>query len=98
MFARAEYAEPLELQGTLRAAGDAAAAEQARRRFGGDWVELVLLPERAIHVVVGERLVALGHLHRAHAQWIAVEALRQAGRVADLAEADEQGPRRRRPQ
>jgi len=52
VFARAEYAEPLELQGILRAAGDAAAAEQARRRFGGDWVELVLLPERAIHWVL----------------------------------------------
>jgi hypothetical protein len=53
VFARAEYAEPLELQGSLRAAGDADAAEQALRRFGHDWVELVLLPERAIHWVVG---------------------------------------------
>jgi hypothetical protein len=52
VFARAEYAEPLELKGSLRAAGDAAAADQALRRFGPDWVELVLLPERAIHWVL----------------------------------------------
>ena len=52
MFARAEYAEPLELKGRVRAAGDEAATDQALRRFGRDWVELVLLPERAIHWVL----------------------------------------------
>jgi hypothetical protein len=52
VFARAEYAEPLELKGSLRAAGDADAADRALRRFGRDWVELVLLPERAIHWVL----------------------------------------------
>jgi hypothetical protein len=52
VFARAEYAEPLELKGSVRAAGDRAAADQALRRFGRDWVELVLLPERAIHWVL----------------------------------------------
>ena len=52
MFARAEYAEPLELKGSVRAAGDRAAADLALRRFGRDWVELVLLPEREIHWVL----------------------------------------------
>jgi 1,2-phenylacetyl-CoA epoxidase PaaB subunit len=52
VFARAEYAEPLELKGSVRAAGDRAAADQAVRRFGRDWVELVLLPEREIHWVL----------------------------------------------
>jgi len=52
VFARAEYAEPLELKGSVRAAGDEAASDQALRRFGRDWVELVLLPERAIHWVL----------------------------------------------
>jgi hypothetical protein len=52
VFARAEYAEPLELKGSVRAAGDRAAADLAVRRFGRDWVELVLLPERAIHWVL----------------------------------------------
>jgi hypothetical protein len=52
VFARAEYAEPLELKGSVRAAGDRAAADLALRRFGRDWVELVLLPEREIHWVL----------------------------------------------
>jgi hypothetical protein len=52
VFARAEYAEPLELKGSVRAAAGRAAADLALRRFGRDWVELVLLPEREIHWVL----------------------------------------------
>jgi hypothetical protein len=50
---RTAYAEPLELQGTVEAAGDDAAAAAAVDRFGDRWVELVLVPERAVHWVIG---------------------------------------------
>jgi hypothetical protein len=58
--ARAEYAEPLELKGSVRAAGERAAADQALRRFGRDWVELVLLPEREIHWVLRGPIEGVG--------------------------------------
>jgi hypothetical protein len=50
---RTAYAEPLELQGTIEAAGDDDAAAAAVERFGDGWVELVLVPERAVHWVIG---------------------------------------------
>jgi hypothetical protein len=52
VFGRTEYAEPLEFRGTVTAADQEAAAGDALRRFGSDWVELVLLPEDAIHWVL----------------------------------------------
>ena len=53
VLGRTAYADPLEHQGTLEAADDAAAARAALERFGDRWVELVLVPERAVHWVVG---------------------------------------------
>ena len=53
VFGRTSYPEPLEFQGTLRAADDAAAATAALERHGRRWVELVLIPERAIHWILG---------------------------------------------
>ena len=40
-------------QGTVEADDDAAAAAAALERYGDRWVELVLVPERAVHWVVG---------------------------------------------
>jgi hypothetical protein len=54
VLGRTAYAEPLEHQGTVEAADDGGAAEAALDRFGDRWVELVLVPERAVHWVVGD--------------------------------------------
>jgi hypothetical protein len=54
VFGRTEYAEPLEFRGTVSTADQEAASAEALRRFGGGWVELVLLPERSIHWVLRE--------------------------------------------
>jgi hypothetical protein len=54
VFGRNEYPEPLAFQGTVTAAGDEAAAGAALDRHGRSWVELVLIPERAINWVLGE--------------------------------------------
>lgn len=48
VFARSEYAEPLEFQGMVAAADGAAAALAAVEQFGRGWVELTLVPERSI--------------------------------------------------
>ena len=53
VLGRSAYPEPLELQGTVEAADAAAAAAAALDRFGDRWVELVVLPERAVHWVIG---------------------------------------------
>jgi hypothetical protein len=53
VLGRTAYPDPLELQGVVDAADDAAAAAAALDRFGDRWVELVLLPERAVHWVLG---------------------------------------------
>jgi hypothetical protein len=53
VFGRTSYPEPLEFQETLTAADDAAAARAALERHGPRWVELVLIPERAIHWILG---------------------------------------------
>jgi hypothetical protein len=54
VFGRTGYPEPLEFQGTVTAAGDEAAASAALDRHGRRWVELVLIPERAINWVLGQ--------------------------------------------
>jgi hypothetical protein len=53
VLGRTTYPEPLEHQGDLEAADDAAAAAAALERFGDRWVELVLVPERVVHWVLG---------------------------------------------
>jgi hypothetical protein len=53
VLGRTAYPEPLEHQGMVEAADDAAAAAAVLERFGGRWVELVLVPERAVHWVIG---------------------------------------------
>jgi hypothetical protein len=53
VFGRTSYPEPLEFQETLTAADDDAAARAALERHGPRWVELVLIPERAIHWILG---------------------------------------------
>lgn len=53
VLGRTAYAEPLEHRGTVEAADDGGAAEAALDRFGDRWVELVLVPERAVHWVIG---------------------------------------------
>jgi hypothetical protein len=53
VLGRTAYPEPLELQGVLEAGDDRAAAAAALDRFGDRWVELVLLPEQAVHWVIG---------------------------------------------
>ena len=56
VFARTEYAEPLEHRGNLEAADDEVAAKLAVDRFGEEWLELVLVPERDIHWVHREEV------------------------------------------
>ena len=53
VLGRTAYPEPLEHQGMVEAADDDTAAAAALERFGDGWVELVLVPERAVHWVVG---------------------------------------------
>jgi 1,2-phenylacetyl-CoA epoxidase PaaB subunit len=53
VFGRTSYPEPLEFQGTLTAADDDAAARAALERHGRRWVELILIPEAAIHWILG---------------------------------------------
>jgi hypothetical protein len=54
VFARTEYDEPLEYQGNLEAADGGAAGKLAVDRFGEEWLELVLVPERDTHWVLRE--------------------------------------------
>jgi hypothetical protein len=60
VFGRTEYREPLEFHGTLTAADDAAAVGSALQRHGREWVELVLIPERAIHWILGPSPAEVG--------------------------------------
>jgi hypothetical protein len=53
VFGRTAYQEPLEFRGMVQAADDAAAAATALARYGREWVELVVIPERSIHWVLG---------------------------------------------
>lgn len=52
VFARTEYSEPVEHQGSIQAADDEEAKKVAVERFGGEWLELVLIPERDVHWVM----------------------------------------------
>jgi len=60
VFGRTEYPEPLEFRGTLIAADDGAAAGSALERHGREWVELVLIPERSIHWILGPSPAEVG--------------------------------------
>jgi hypothetical protein len=60
VFGRTTYPEPLEFQGMVTAADDAAAATLALERYGRGWVELVLVPERSIQWVLGPEPVEVG--------------------------------------
>jgi hypothetical protein len=46
VYGRTEYAEPLVELGTVDGAGD------VRVAYDGEWVELVALPEEAIHWII----------------------------------------------
>jgi hypothetical protein len=59
VFGRTEYPEPLEFQGMLTAADDDAASS-AVERHGREWVELVLIPERSIHWILGPSPAEVG--------------------------------------
>ena len=52
VFARTEYGEPVEHQGNIEAPGDEEAKKLAVERFGEEWLELVLVPERDVHWVM----------------------------------------------
>jgi 1,2-phenylacetyl-CoA epoxidase PaaB subunit len=52
VFARTEYSEPVEHQGKIQAADDEEAKKLAVERFGEQWLELVLVPERDVHWVM----------------------------------------------
>ncbi len=52
VLARREYVESLTYQGRLDAGACEDPGALARERFGSDWLELVLAPERAVYWVV----------------------------------------------
>ena len=52
VFARTEYSEPVEHQGNIQAADHEEAKKLAVERFGEQWLELVLVPERDVHWVM----------------------------------------------
>jgi hypothetical protein len=54
VFGRREYAEPLRQEGVVEATDVSAASDAAVATHGLDWVEMVLVPERAIRWVLGE--------------------------------------------
>lgn len=51
VFARTEYAEPLQHRGEVEAANDEEAGKHAVERFGGEWLEMTLVPEEKVHWV-----------------------------------------------
>ena len=55
VFARTEYGEPVEHQGRIQAADDEEAKKLALERFGEQWLELVLVPERDVHWVMRQK-------------------------------------------
>jgi 1,2-phenylacetyl-CoA epoxidase PaaB subunit len=55
VFARTEYSEPVEHQGKIRAPDDEEAKKLAVERFGEQWLELVLVPERDVHWVLRQK-------------------------------------------
>ena len=54
VFGRREYAEPLRQEGVVEAPAASQASGTALETYGPDWVEMVLVPERAIRWVLGE--------------------------------------------
>ncbi len=52
VLGRREYVESLIYQGVLEAGAADDPGALARERFGSDWLELVLAPERAVYWVV----------------------------------------------
>ena len=60
IFARTEYSEPLEHQGNIQAADDEEAKKLALERFGEQWLELVLVPERDVHWVMRKEEAEVG--------------------------------------
>jgi hypothetical protein len=52
VLARREYVESLTYQGMLDAGAGEDPGALARERFGSDWLELALAPERAVYWVV----------------------------------------------
>ena len=44
VFARTEYAEPLEHRGDVEAASDGEAARLAQERYGRDWLAMARVP------------------------------------------------------
>jgi 1,2-phenylacetyl-CoA epoxidase PaaB subunit len=57
VFARTEYSEPVEHQGNIQASDDEEAKKAAVEQFGGEWLELVLIPERDVHWVMSKQEV-----------------------------------------
>ena len=49
VFARTEYADPLEHRGDVEATGDEEAAKLVRERYGQDWLEMSLVPVSKAH-------------------------------------------------
>lgn len=60
VFGRNCYPDPLEHRGALEAPDHESARQQARARFPGEWVELVLVPEPDVHWVLGPEREAHG--------------------------------------
>ncbi len=54
VFARTEYDEPLTYRGGIEAANDEEAGKLAVENFGGDWLEMTLVPEAEVHWVQRE--------------------------------------------
>ncbi|MGI8538930.1 MAG: hypothetical protein ACR2N0_04005 [Rubrobacteraceae bacterium] len=49
VFARTEYDEPLEHRGDIEAENGEEAGKAALERFGGEWLEMSLVPEGGIY-------------------------------------------------
>ena len=60
VFARTEYSEPVEHQGMIQAADDEEAKKLALERFGEQWLELVLVPERDVRWVMRKEEAEVG--------------------------------------
>ena len=60
VFARTEYSEPVEYHGKIQAADDEEAKRLALERFGEQWLELVLVPERDVHWVMRKEEAEVG--------------------------------------
>jgi hypothetical protein len=52
VFARSLYEQPLSLEGELEAADEPSAARVALERFGGEWVELSVVPESEVRWIL----------------------------------------------